>query len=379
MVSCFRAISKFFDTVNNNWENFASEFEIKDVNENIKFDRKVITMEWTIWVNRNHVKLYYNTEDWTLEFDDFLVYNSEEDSKYYSIWNWNKKKRKISWGLPKMSEMEETAKSINSDLIGKLSLNMNQYNHIQWFAMSEAVYLKHFVGLLWSVKWEVQKFNEKNILKQDILKMIYIKFYNKDVLDEKFNNGFEVNEKREPEQFKLIKLISDSIDNYKSANQLLEFRNYINKFDELLSSKDIVKNDRILTEFFANDLSNDGDIRDKSIKIVKNESKWLSVNENDAYEYYWNTDWKSNVQWHSGLNYYEFLNLLAENKWEKRIIDLNEFKMVLRIIEKSDRNLNDNASDLFRKNYELYKNKNDLANLEVEMENAYLESELWMW
>jgi hypothetical protein len=47
MVCCFRAISSFFNTVNNNSENLANEFEIDDINENIAFDPEsgVISME----------------------------------------------------------------------------------------------------------------------------------------------------------------------------------------------------------------------------------------------------------------------------------------------------------------------------------------------
>lgn len=376
MVCCFRAISSFFNTVNDNGENFASEFEIQDVNKNIEFDEKswVIKMTGTIWANKNHIWLYYNTNTWELSFDNFLAYDSEF---WYKIWKWNWETEKLNIKLPTMDQMESTAKSINFNLIDNLTFNMRQYNRTVWFAMNESIRFNCFKWFMWADmdvnKNFVEQFNEKNILKQDIIKTIYSKFYNKNYIDEQLSDCLLISEWEKPAQFKLIKLISDSIDNYESANQLLQFRNYINKLDEFISSKDIIKKDRLLTLLFANDLSNNADILDNSIDKMKNENRELSISDDykHTYEYFWSNKENGNF-WEQDLNYYIFLNLLSENKWDKRIINLDEFEFALNNIEKSDRNLIDNASKLLKQNYEEFKNKNDLAYLETKIDDAYL-------
>ena len=383
MICCFRAISKFFDTVNNNWENFASEFEIENVNDDIKFDGKTIQMTGTIWANKNHIWLYYNTETWELTFDNFLAYNPKV--WWYKIWKNNWETEKLNIKLPTMNEMEKVADN-SIKMVDKLPLSTYQYNRMIMMSTEKSIRLNCFKWFMWS-KMELNKkyiaqFTEKSILQQDIIRTIYSKFYNKTDIDENLSNCLTITQWNQPEQFELIKLIYNSIDNIdkldsincnKNANLLLEFRNDINKLDELLSSKDIIKNDKVLTELFANNLSTDTDIHDNSIGIMKRENKWMNVYNTHVHEYVWAIQQNDTNQ---NLNYYTFLNLLTKREWDKRVIDLQEFKNVLNNIEKPDRNLLNNASVLFIKNYEEYKRKNDIAELAV-IEKQMNNGDLW--
>ena len=364
MFCCFRAISRFFDTVNNNGENFASEFEIKDPNENIQFDGKIITMEWTIWANKNHIKLYYDTEHWKLFFDNFLNYDPING---YQIWKWNWAKKEIDISLPTMENMEKAASSINFNLIDSLSLNMRQYNRMVWFAMSESIRLNCFIWFMWdnleSNKVLIQKFNEENILKQDIIYTIYSKFYNQDELIKKFDKCLPINKDTEPAQFKLIELISKSIDCYWwDANQLLRFRNYINKLDTILTTNhDVIEKDYLLRYLFVDKQNIKDDVVDCSKKILKQENEDWIASKHDEIVTYENYDdmvryQKYVKQENKQLNYYIFLNLLSRNEWADRIIDLNEFENVLDTIEKimgTSAKLLDKKKWLLRENYQM--------------------------
>lgn len=392
MICCFRAISKFFDTPNNNWENFAGEFEINDLNNDITFDEEswTISMEWTIWANKNHIKLYYNTKTWTLEFDNFLAKKGNDGEELYKIWKWNWERERIKINLPTMNEMEDAAKSINFGVINWLSgKNIKTYDRMVWFAMTEAVRFKCFHWILWSDidtnKSFIKRFNEKNILKQDIIKNIYKMFYSEKDINNILNSKTEflsISKSKEPEQFKLVKLISDSIDHYDNANQLLRFRNYVNQFDRILNSEpQLIKGDLLMKYLFANNLSDNQDLTDISKDTVLDESKGknLSVVDSSNIPTYY-SEQKHEHSWKTQLNYYIFLNLLSELKdWWKKIINLGEFQNTLQVIETKKGILN-NEKSLFYRNYESRKDtlqlpdfqkEKELARLEKEMEKAY--------
>ena len=374
MISCFRAISSFFDTVNNNSENFASEFEIQDVNENIEFNEEtwIIKMTWTIWANKNHIWLYYNTKTWELSFDNFLAYDPEV---WYKLWKWNWEKEPLKVTLPTMKEMESRANSIDFNLIDRLSLNINQYRRMVWIAMGESIRFncfKWFMGADMEVnKQFVAQFTEKNILKQDVIKCIYKKFYNTNDLDDIFNNDAKyltIGEWNEPEQFKLIKLISDSIDYYQSADQLLNFRLYINQLDEFLSSKKTIERDKLLRALFADNLSSDSDNLDISREIMQNENENLSLSEDNTVSTYTSQEQTWNG-WNKKLWDYILLDLLSENKWGNRIINLDRFGYALNTMWRADdwSSLLDMAEEFswFEKN--LQKHANDLPDFQTEM------------
>ena len=204
----------------------------------------------------------------------------------------------------------------------------------------------------------VSEFTEKNILKQDIIKTIYSKFYNGSEIDEMLSGCLHISEWNQPEQFKLIKLISDSINHCDDANQLLRFRLYVNRLDNILTTNhELVWKDRLLRFLFVDNTSNQKDSSNISKEIMQRENPDISVSNSNTIrdhndivtnkynQKYWN-------QWGELLNYYIFLDLLAEDKWDQRIINLDEFGNALNNIKTSDRNLIDNASMIFEKNYQ---------------------------
>lgn len=347
MISCFSAISSFFNTSNNNLENFAHEFEIEDVNKNIEFDEKtwIIKMKWTIWKNKNHIWLYYNTNTWELSFDNFLAYSSET---WYKIWKWNWETEKLKITLPTMNEMKRTANSINFGLIDKLSPNIDIYNRMVWMAMRESIRFncfEWFMGSDMKVNQEfVAQYTEKNILKQDIIKSVYKKYYNSKDIDDIFNNEnkyLTINEWNEPQQFKLIKLISDSIDHYDSAEQLLNFRLYVNQLDKLLSSKNVVERDPVLKALYGDNLSSDNDKWDMSKQIMKRENENIALSENGNNNRYTYEDPQSSKQWdlwNTWENIWDlvFYGMFSEEKWGKKIINLNRLHDWLNIMSRTE-------------------------------------------
>lgn len=385
MVCCFRAISKFFDTVNNNWENFASEFEIGDLNNDIKFDEAtwIISMEWTIWANKNHIKLYYNTQTWTLEFDNFLAYDSQDNS--FKIWKWNWKREKMNIKLPTMDEMERQAQSINFGLIDRLSVNTHQYERMVWLAMWESIWFncfQWFMGVDIDVnRYFVEQFNEKNILKQDIINTIYSKFYNQDDINEKLDGCLTISEWNEPEQFKLIKLISDTIDNCWSSNSLLRFRNAINWLDDILTNNhELVRDDILLQYLFWDNLSNGSDITDNSRKIFEQENENIatsnSINKFATYQ----SDERHENSWDKTINYNVFFDLLSENKFGERVINIDCFETAMTAIRTSWKHLLDDEQGLLWKNYIVkrdawvipdFKKEEELKHIESKLDEAY--------
>ena len=274
-----------------------------------------------------------------------------------------------------MKEMESRANSIDFNLIDRLSLNINQYRRMVWIAMGESIRFncfKWFMGADMEVnKQFVAQFTEKNILKQDVIKCIYKKFYNTNDLDDIFNNDAKyltIGEWNEPEQFKLIKLISDSIDYYQSADQLLNFRLYINQLDEFLSSKKTIERDKLLRALFADNLSSDSDNLDISREIMQNENENLSLSEDNTVSTYTSQEQTWNG-WNKKLWDYILLDLLSENKWGNRIINLDRFGYALNTMWRADdwSSLLDMAEEFswFEKN--LQKHANDLPDFQTEM------------
>ena len=350
MTTCFRALSNYFDSTNNNWENFADSFEIWDINKDIDFNREtgIIKMKWKIWWN-NTIWLYYDTKKWELSFDNFIWFDS---NVWYIIWTNNWITEKINIKLPTMEEMENQSEKIDKKLIHNLSINTPNYIQLLSKAINESLRLwcfQWFIGTQMDVnKQFIKEFNEKNILKQEIFRSIYTKYYDQDSIDKIINDKLEISEWNDKQQFKLIKLISDSINNCKNSNELLRFRNLITEFDRLISPNlNYVKNDKLLKTLFANNLNDDNDIYDQNISIMENENSNISVNKNKSWIY-------ENIDPHtqnSSLNYYTFLDLLAENQGINRIINLDAFADVIKTIQTDWAQLLDKKDGILWTNY----------------------------
>lgn len=362
MTTCFRALSNYFDSTNNNWENFADSFEIWDINEDIDFNEEtgIIKMKWKIWWD-NVIWLYYDTIKWELSFDNFIWYNS---NIWYVIWTNNWEKEKLNIKLPTMEEMERQSNKVDKDLIYKLSINTPFYIKALSKCINESLWLwcfQWFIGTEMDVnKQFVKEFNEKNILKQEIFRSIYTKYYDQDSIDKIINDKLEISEWNDKQQFKLIKLISDSIDNCKNSNELLRFRNLIAEFDRLISPNlNYVKNDKLLKTLFANNLNDDNDIYDQSASIMENENSNIAVNKNNSWIY-------GDIDNHAAnpsLNYYTFLDLLAEDQGTNRIINLDAFDNVIKTLQTDWAQLLDKQDGVLWTNYLLKVVEWDLAEI----------------
>ena len=96
--------------------------------------------------------------------------------------------------------------------------------------------------------------------------------------------------------------------------------------------KEIVEKDELLSYLFADNINRETDVVDFTKKIMEKENENLVIwkgndiisHDNEARENTWNDQ----------LNYFIFLDLLAENKWQNRIINLDEFGKILDIIKK---------------------------------------------
>ena len=91
---------------------------------------------------------------------------------------------------------------------------------------------------------------------------------------------------------------------------------------------------------------------DLSKKTMGKENENLTVwNGNDIISH--NNEIIENV-WNNQINYYIFLDLLAEDKWQNRIINLDEFGKILDIIRKINSTwvkILENKSWILRENY----------------------------
>lgn len=383
MSTCFRALSKYFDSSNNNGENFANEFEIKDINENIWFDKDtwIIKMTWTIWWN-NHIWLYYDTKKWELSFDNFIWYNS---NVWYIIWKNSGEVEKLNIKLPTMQEMEEQCKKVDKNLIYNMSLTTPQYIHNLSKWLKESLRIWCFQWFIWTSmdvnRQFVKQFNEKNILKQDILKSIYTQYYDENSVNKILNDKLIISEWETKEQYKLVKLISDSINNCKDADELLRFRNLINKFDNILeTNKKLIKEDKLLSTLFIDDENDAHDIYDESNQTIQQENHNIWAQKKEKKSKHTTLKHEKNKKT-KPLNYFIFLDLLSDN-WH---IDLDVFDIALNTIEKEWTQLLDKKTWIMRNNYckkvekwELaeivnieWEDQSSLANLEKQMENAY--------
>ena len=115
--------------------------------------------------------------------------------------------------------------------------------------------------------------------------------------------------------------------------------------------------DDLLKYLFADNPNKRSDVVDESKNIMRKENEDLTIwNGNwiiQTYEDQWNNIAQESA-WNQQVNYYTFLDLLAEDKWMNRIINLDEFWSVLDTIGKiksSWLEVLDNKNWILRDNY----------------------------
>lgn len=348
MTCCFSAISQYFDRTNANGENFAKSFQL-DVWSDISFDGSVIYMRWKMWDNT--VWLYYNVDTWDLSFDNFLDFDNE--TKSYVIWNQNWRRELMNIKLPIMTEMMNISNSIDFGQIISQTDNMHDYRLAIEAKMNEKVWTTCFLwGKMYANKDKVELFNEKNLLKQDILKNIYTNFYNEQDVNALFNWKFEVSPQK-TEQYKLIALIYHSIDKCESADDLLKFRNMITQLDTLLLQDNVVENDEILRYLFADNVLDENDVyslNKKTMQDENGESLWQAQSPVEVVENQPAQEMLNENQWNMPINYFTFLDLCAWWEWENRAINLQAFEDVLRMMSTEWKVVNDCDNSIFLDN-----------------------------
>jgi hypothetical protein len=113
----------------------------------------------------------------------------------------------------------------------------------------------------------VEMFNERNLLRQDILKSIYSMFYGISDVEELFGSSLEISHD-DTKQYNLIDLIAKSIENCKSSFELLRFRNDVAKLHQYIMNKDIVGKDQLLSYLFMDNINTDNDTSDISTNAI---------------------------------------------------------------------------------------------------------------
>jgi len=346
MKCCFNAISRFFDTTNSRWENFAEDFKF-DVNQDVSFDWRKISMKWTIWWN--YIWLYYDLDSWNLLFDKFIDFDAEK--WHYVIWENNGKRENREIHLPTLTRMYDVSNNIDYNQVlfsEKVDGDLEEYEKSLSEDMEKLVRSNCFQNedFVWK-KMAVEEINERNILRQDILKNIYSKFYKTFDIDELFKWQFFV-WKDKPWQFKLVDLIARSIDNCKSSFELLRFRDLISRFDKYITNPDIVKKDKLLVYLFTDNRHSDNDIYDTSREILEWEN-WKATNWN-VVEHRANGE-ETYSKNSKDINYYTFLDLVSGWEDGKRLINLDAFSKALEVINTEWKSLSKNSEWLFFENY----------------------------
>lgn len=410
MICCIRAITSYFDTVNNNWENFAGLFKIDDINKNVEFkeDDKwgwILSMEWSI--NWRHLKIYYDTTRWTISFDKFLWKDNSND---FVIWKNNGQREEVITWLPTMQNLTNSAEAASSLFEQNIPANLRPRSRakISTFLMTKHIWHKQFLTLDFGINRDkVKEFNEKNLLTQEILYNIYGHYYDESVVEEIFN--WESNGDEEPnntrfivkkgsKQYEMIQLINNSIEHYKDdANALMRFRNCIEDLHDILEiiNSDSWNNtlipksrqeDEVLRNFFIDDRNNPNDEESVSNHIMSMETWKIAW---DFSSVYTRSIVHNNIENEDSrnLNYHAFLCLLSRNTFvgsngnisnEDSFVDIDEFETIINHIRGGWNNISNyvnmnknNPDSIFAQNYIKYKERQDKQEADDLLANSW--------
>jgi len=320
ITNCFQALSLYFDRTTSNIQNFADDFKL-NINDDISFDGNMIYIQWDIkW---SHIWLYYDLQTWEILMDDFMAYVNQDSWWTYNVWihNWIREKIKIK--LPKYLDLIQSVRSIDFKKLINSSKNIQNFKTDLKSTLNNNI-IKNFTDINLN-KYYIEQFNEKNIAEQSILSDI---FYNREITNWipiiNFKEKNKISKNLNPQKYQLINLLFNSLENYQDPDKLREFRDCIARFNLIINSKQVKES-----------ISNDPMIN----KLFSQESMQKNIE-----------NWKNN-QWE--INYFTFFDLIAKEQSNKKIINLELFKIVLTILEKKE-DINDNI-DLVR--YERFMDK----------------------
>ena len=309
MTNCFQALANYFDNTTPNMENFAKDFKM-DINQDISFDGKTIYMQWSI--NWNHVWLYYNLETWEMKMDDFMSYQNQDNWWTYVMWIKNGQKEKLKFKLPTIDELKHWSWDVD---IGKHIENSYSILDYEKNIKSDldSNISKKFLNVNLN-KYYIEQFNEKNIAEQSALSDI---FYNWQISNGipiiDFTKETKISKDLQAKQYELLRLVFNSLENYRDPDKLRKFRNCIARLNLIINTNEV-------KEWRSNE--------DMFNKLFDS---------NNMKESMYN--WKNN-QWE--INYFHFFDLMSKWIWDERTINLDVFNKILTIVEKKEE-INDNT------------------------------------
>ena len=226
MIGCFRGLTTYFDINSINQENFIKDIKL-NINDDITVDEKnKLYIRWSIkWKN---IWIYYNMDDWTVEMDDFLT--KDENGEFF-IWANHKKTNKLRIKLPTYYDLINKWEKIDFSKILKSSENEENFIKNINKAFDETMltsFKNHYVN-----KFFIWKHVEEYIAEQEILDNIFQNWFawtNYNLANDFRQNDLNI-KKDKQNQYKLISMISNTLEDQKCQINIIRLRNAINELN----------------------------------------------------------------------------------------------------------------------------------------------------
>lgn len=319
IVNCFKHISIY---LSNGW--FSEKIKV-DINKDIKLTENpmIIHVQWDI--DGDNIWLHYDLEKGELSMDDFMAY--DEDKKRFFLWKWHNKQELLKWvKLPTYKQLEENAKKIDFSNKIKSTKSLDDYKKNIKSSLDDEIsnsFRNEEVN-----KFYIERFNEKNVAEQTILKDIFWNWSK--------NSGwwnivnFEGSEEiwsEKPNQYKMMKLIYNTLENFRDPDDLRKFQTSIAKLNTLIETN------RQDTTWSIKDPVFHRLFNEKSMKTSKEKRKDDSKS-------------KKKVDFDYEINYLTFFDMMSQTKkntkWEA-MIDVSTFEKVLSVLDDNQEELKDNT------------------------------------
>jgi len=339
MVNVFEWLKSYFDTSNIHEENFAEDFEIQT--ENGFIQGKEMTINGNM--NGHPVGFYYNMQTGTLEMDD----NVHIDKGICKIGAKSGWRFTLPTKMPMYQELVNTCK--NTD-INEILENTNVRN-IEWYTTEMKNALDDNLSNKFSHtelnKYYIQQYNEKNIAMQENLGYISENLGWEEALFD-FEEWDQFDTTDTPQQFKLLRMMDQSMEYYRTSGQYTQLRDAFERFNTNIGT-DLVASGEI-EEPLISDLFNE-DAMGASTTNRKESKKNAEENKNKTEEE------KKEIK---DINYTTLYSMLVTDE-TTGVIDLNALEKINDIIEKNETitDHHEEFSSSFMKKYSDWNTKED--------------------
>lgn len=314
MVNVFEWLKSYFDASNIHEENFAEDFEIQT--ENGFIQGKEMTINGSM--NGHPIGFYYNMETGTLEMDD----NVHIDKGVCKIGAKNWWRFKLPTKMPMYQELVNTCKNTN---INEIVENTNVKN-IEWYQAEMKNSLDNDLSSKFSHtelnKYYIQQYNEKNIAMQENLWYISDNLWGEEWIFD-FEKWDEFTTTDTPQQFKLLRMMDQSMEYYRTSGQYTQIRDAFERFNTNIGT-DLVAGGEI-KEPLISDLFNE-DAMAASATNRKDSKKEAEENKNKPEEE------KKEIK---DINYTTLYSMLITDE-TTGIIDLEALQKINNIMEKNE-------------------------------------------